>query len=268
MASFCDIVADACPRSDVHRTLVFAREMAKSFSARLSVVSYAWPRIFLKDVLNSNPFRAQEQTALMERALAASRSAFDKVFVDTRDEVDWCSGIAEPTMGMHARLLAADLLITDSSEEEAYVLPNPAHVALDSGIPVLRLGRQLASSDFPSVLVAWKDSSHARRAVHDALPILVHAKRVSVVGVGDEVSADQLDAVATHLRRHKVKACHWHIPDTAGDVCSELLAQAQREAAKLIVTGVYSRGPMIERVLGGVTANMLKYADISWFMAH
>jgi nucleotide-binding universal stress UspA family protein len=137
-----------------------------------------------------------------------------------------------------------------------------------SGVPVLRLGRQPASDRFSSILVAWKDTPQARRSLHDALPILRRADTVGVVGVGDEVSMERLDAVATHLHRHKIKAKHWHIPDTAGDVCSSLLAHAQNEGAQLIVAGVFGRGHLTERVLGGVTTNMLKNSELSWFMAH
>lgn len=116
--------------------------------------------------------------------------------------------------------------------------------------------------------MAGKDCSQARRALHDALPLLERAESVAVVGVGDEVSADRLDAVAEHLRRHKVKARHWHLPRSQDDVCADLLGQAEREGANLIVAGVYSHGALTERVLGGVTREMLKSTDMSWFLAH
>lgn len=268
MTDFCEIVVDACPRPGLHRTLEFAHEMSRSFGAKLSVCSYAWPRMSMKDILGPSAFLAQEQTIRLERALATSRNVFDRVFKANKEKPDWCSLISEPSAAMQAHLLTADLLITDSSEEDACVLPNPAYLSLESGIPVLRLARQLADSRFSSVLIAWKNSSQARRAVHDAMPILMRADSVSVVGVGDEISIDRLDAVAEHLRRHKVKAHSWHIPNTAGDVCASLLTQAQQEGAQLIVSGAYSRSPLAERVLGGVTTSMLKNAEISWLMAH
>lgn len=48
----------------------------------------------------------------------------------------------------------------------------------------------------------------------------------------------------------------------------DLLGQAEREGANLIVAGVYSHGALTERVLGGVTREMLKSTDMSWFLAH
>jgi len=227
--SFCDIAVDACPRTDLHRILEQARGMAEEFGANLSVVSYAWLPLSITAALALNAFSVQEQTRAMEDALVAARSAFDKVFGANPKGVEWCSGIGEPSEAMRDHLLAADLLITSSSEADACVLPDPADLALRSGTPVLRLGRQAANTRFPNVLVAWKDCSQARRALHDALPPLQRAETVAVVGVGDEVSADRLDAVAEHLRRHKVNARQWHLPRSREDVCADLLGQAERE---------------------------------------
>lgn len=266
--NFCDIVVDACPRSDIYRTLDQARDIAGGFGANLSVVSYAWPALTMTEALAPNALSAQGQTRAMEDALASVRGAFDRVFGANPEGVEWCSGINEPTGALHDHLLTADLLITSSAEADACVLPDPADLALRSGTPVLRLGRQAVNGSFPHVLVAWKDCSQARRALHDALPMLERAESVAVVGVGDEVSADGLEAVARHLHRHRVKARYRHLPRSQGDVCADLLDQAERESVNLIVAGVYSHGPLVERVLGGVTREILKSRDVSWFLAH
>ena len=265
--SFCDIVVDACPRSDLYQTLEQGRNMAAEFGASLSVVSYAWPPLSITEALAPNAFSVQEHTRAMEDALAAARGTFDEVFGANAKGVEWCSGIGEPTEAMRDHLLTADLLVTSSAEADACVLPDPANLALHSGTPVLRLGRQAPNGHFPNVLVAWKDCSQARRALHDALPLLERAESVAVVGVGDEVSADRLESVVEHVRRHKVKAHHWHISRSQEDVCADLLRLAEREGANLIVAGVYSHGPLTERVFGGVTREILKRTGMSWFLA-
>ncbi len=91
---------------------------------------------------------------------------------------------------------------------------------------------------------------------------------VAVVGVGDEVSVDRLEAVATHLCHHKVRANPRHIPRSEDSVCVDLVSQAAHEGATLIAAGIYSRGSLAERILGGVTRDMLKNTNISWFLAH
>jgi nucleotide-binding universal stress UspA family protein len=264
MATFRDIVVDASPRGDLAQTLEAAKGLAKVHDARLIVASYAWPRASIIDALLHS---AQQQRVAMEEALEATRRAFDCVFIDDKVDVEWRSGVAEPATAMRSHLLTADLLITDGSEDDGCVSLEPTQAALDAGIPVLRLGRQPARGAFLTVLVAWKDSPQARRAVHDALPILVKAESVAVVGVGEEIAKERLDMVVTHLRRHGVRAQHRHVATEHGSVSESLLAQARRVGAQLVVSGIYSRGELTERVLGGVTADLLRSTELSWLMS-
>lgn len=265
---FREIVVDACPKMDVHRTLEYARDTAVEFGASLSVASFAWPRIsIVGDLLAANALSAHEQTRAMEEALRGTRSDFEEVFSGTDVEVEWCSAIVEPSVALREHLFTADLLITSAHDEGACVAPDAAELILASGTPVLRLGKSVTTPRFPKIIIAWKDSSQARRAAHDALPFLQRADSVTVVGVGDEVSSDRLEAVARHLRRHDVAAKHVHVP-YRGNTAIDLIDQADRNEATLIVAGVYSRTPIAERVLGGVTAELIKNTDISWFMGH
>lgn len=203
----------------------------------------------------------------MEDTLTAARKAFDNAF-GVSNEIEWCSGIREPTAAIREHLMAADLVITSSSTGDTCVSPDSSELAVQSGAPVLRLSQTAVSCHFPKVLVAWKDCPQARRALHDALPLLKRAEGVVVVGVGDEVSIDGLEAVAAHLCHHKVNASPRHIPRSQESVCADLTSQAVHEGARLIVAGLYSRGSLTERVLGGVARDMLKNKDISWFLAH
>lgn len=266
--SFRDIVVDACPKSETRRTLELAREMAASFDAKLFVVAYAWPVATVTDALAGSSLSVERQEQEMQAALDCSRDAFDQVFSDTSIDVEWCAGIGDPALALRDHLLTADLLITDASEGHDCVVAEPAALALDSGTPVLRLGEVVATDRFRNVMVAWKDCPQARRALHDALPILKRADKVTVVGVGDEISAVRLEAVAEHLGRHGVTASHLHLSHSEQDIGADLTCHAQREEADLIVAGAYSRGPIAERILGGVTRELLKTADLSWFMAH
>lgn len=266
--SFRDIVVDACPRSDTRRTLELACGMATSFDAKLFVVAYAWPVTTVTDVLAGGGLSAERQTQEMQAALDSSRDAFDRVFSGASIDVEWCAGIADPAIALRDHLLTADLLITGASEGHDCVVAEPAALALNSGTPVLRLGEAATTDRFRNVLVAWKDCPQARRALHDALPILKRADKVTVVGVGDEISAVRLAAVAEHLGRHGVTASHLHLSHSEQDVGGDLIGHAQREEADLVVAGAYSRGPIAERILGGVTRALLKTADLSWFLAH
>jgi len=266
--SFRDIVVDACPKNDIQRTLELASELATAFDAKLFVAAYAWPKARFTDSFSGNSLSVQMKTQEMQESLDSSRAAFKQVFPDTSIDVEWCEGIRDPAIALQEHLLAADLLITSVAESNDCVVAEPAALALNSGTPVLRIGGAIAAWRFSNVLVAWKDCPQARRALHDALPILERADKVTVVGVGDEISGARLEAVAAHLRRHNVPAGHLHLSHSEYGVGADLICHAHRETADLIVAGAYSRGPIAERVWGGVTRELLRTGELSWFMAH
>ena len=266
--SYRDIVIDACPKNNIEQTLKLARAFAVAFDAKLLVAAYAWPKARFTDALSGNSLSVQIKAQEMQESLDSSRTAFKKVFPDASIDVEWCEGIRDPASALQEHLLAADLLITSVSEDNGCVMAEPAELALNSGTPVLRTGGAITTCHFSNVLVAWKDCPQARRALHDALPILERADKVTVVGVGDEINGPRLESVAAHLSRHNVSAGHLHLSRSEYGVGADLICHAHRETADLIVAGAYSRGPIAERVWGGVTRELLRTGGLSWFMAH
>lgn len=267
MTSFCNIVIDACPRPQLARTLLFARELSDAFGSRVTGISCVWPRRSATAVALASALSSQTEVHSMEHALRASRIIFDEVFAGGNAGSEWFSGISDPVTAMRRHLLTADLLITDVPGEGAYLQPDPAALAIECGTAVLRLGKKLPAR-FSKVVVAWKDSPQARRAMHEALPILKVAERVTVIGVGDEVTEERLAAVVVHLGCHNVKAHYRHVPKEHDGVCSTLQQAARHEGASLIVSGLYGRSSMAERILGGVSKEMMAGIEISWLMAH
>jgi len=267
--TFRDIVVDACPGSDLEDRLERTRELAAAFGARLTVVSYAWPRMSpIGEALTASAIVAQEQTALAEEALQQVRTAVERVLGSAPVESESCFGIAEPFAALRDHLLTADLLVTGSSESGPFVGADPAQLAVHTGAPVLRLGSNSGTHSISNILVAWKDLPAAYRAVHAALPLLRRARSVTVLGIGDEVDEDRLCAVAGHLRRHAVPADHRHVSQSHQDVYGDLMASVEQVGGDLVVSGVHGRGPLLEMILGGVSKAMLRNGEISWLMAH
>jgi nucleotide-binding universal stress UspA family protein len=193
---------------------------------------------------------------------------FDDLLATDESWAEWHAGIGEPALELRTHALTADLLVMDASEDASCVRANAAQLAIDYGVPVLRVGTSPVEPAFANIVVAWKDSPQARRATHDALPILERASRVTVIGVGDEVAAKRLEAVAAHLGRHGVAAHPCHVQDMARDAGRALVDQARRDGATLIVSGAFGRPPIAERVLGGVTTSLLASTDVCWFMSN
>jgi len=267
--SFANIVVDASPNSGVRRTLEAARDISAEFGSKLTVASYAWPRTsLLRDAIGSNIMSVEWQTQKMEEALEKTRGIYEEVMQGSEVDSDWCSGIMEPGNILRDHLFISDLAITGTGDAEAFIDSDPTDLAQRSGAPVLRIGQKAADWRFEQVLVAWKDSREARHAIHAALPILQRAKSVLIVGVGDKVTADRLEAVSRHMRGHRVAARHLHLSRDTESVCAQLLSRAEVEGCDLIVSGAYSRSRQSERIFGGVTRGILAADQMSWLFAH
>ena len=140
-----------------------------------------------------------------------------------------------------------------------------------SGKPALVLpyiGAPKALGD--TVLIAWKPTREAARAVAAALPMLQSAKAVHVVSWGDDeslVSGEKLD-LTTYLKLRGVQTT-WHKQGQApNDLGEMLLSFAFDIQADLLVMGCYGHSRAREWMLGGVTRTLMDSMTLPVLMAH
>ena len=119
-----------------------------------------------------------------------------------------------------------------------------------------------------SVVVAWKDSLEAVRAVKQGIELLKSAKEVHV-GIVDPGTDDGEPAgeVGTYLSRHGVNFTVDVLRSDGRTVAETLNQYADDVAADLIVMGAYGHSRMRERIFGGVTLSMLKNPKRAVFLA-
>ncbi len=140
------------------------------------------------------------------------------------------------------------------------------------GRPTLVVPEGVASVRAEHIVIGWKDTREARRAVSDALPFLQQATRVTIVeacGPGDEQTAlGRLDDVACYLARHHINGGPKVLLEQKGSGAKQLLQVAQEERADLLVTGAYGHSRLGEWIFGGMTPELLLASPICCLMSH
>lgn len=149
-----------------------------------------------------------------------------------------------------------------------------AGLLVGSGRPLLMVPEMAVAGDnLDRVVIAWKSSREASRALHDALPLLQRARSVEVLLVDNDVDrgsqGDDMGAHFTsHLVRHGVSAELVRRSSAHSTTGEAILDHAREHRADLIVAGGYSHPRALEQVFGGVTRNLLESATVPVLFSH
>ena len=133
------------------------------------------------------------------------------------------------------------------------------------GRPVLVVPDSCNWLDLRSVLIAWKDTPEARRAIVDALPVLRQGKNVAIVEIIED-EPDRLAAlsgirdVGVWLSRHGVVASE-QAPAETDNAVEKIERIASEVGAGLVVAGAYGHSRLREWLYGGVTRRLLNPSD-------
>lgn len=185
-------------------------------------------------------------------------------------------GLVEAMTALHARY--ADLVIVGQTDPNDNYPPRaldfPAALTLSVARPVLVVpyaGQPSGAGE--NVLVAWNGSAEATRAVSDALPLLMRAKKVTVMAVDPGGGAPQHGEVpgadlALYLARHGVTVEVYPQDWSEADVGECLLSRAADLGTDLIVMGAYGHQRLREWVLGGVTRTLVREMTVPVLMSH
>ncbi|MBK1715944.1 universal stress protein [Rubrivivax gelatinosus] len=267
---------DASPRSA--QRLALAHRLARQHGAGLTAVFAVLPAMV------AVPFSAAEgayaATSLLEESehqlRARARAMFEREAV-AGTPMQWLevrNDMLETVMVEHA--LFADLLVLgqhDPDDTEAGSVPRGLVASLvhDSGKPALVLPAQDAPvTPGRRVLIAWKPTREAARAVSAARPWLLAAEQIDIACTlarrDDERTGT--GALERWLRRSGVSAPIRSHGLAGTGVGEALLSMAADTDADLLVMGCYGHSRARELVLGGVTRTVLRAMTLPVLMAH
>lgn len=211
-----------------------------------------------------------EEDRARER-LAAAEALFEREAGSVAKRA-WHGKLALPLAMTAEQARGADLVIVGrhgpADGDPGPMGVSPGALLMEAGRPVLVAPPGLERLVPKRVVVAWKDTSEARRAVHDALPLLAGAERVCVVAVGSDAHRGGAEATAQYLSGHGLTATAHLLPNPVLSVADELLRVCEREGADLLVMGAYGHSRLREWVFGGVTRDILRTARLCCLMSH
>ncbi|MET3179253.1 UNVERIFIED_ORG: nucleotide-binding universal stress UspA family protein [Variovorax guangxiensis] len=189
-------------------------------------------------------------------------------------EVQLVDGLTVDAVVRHGH--ASDLVVIGQSDGsnrgDTTVHGLAEQVLMDVGRPVLVVPSVGEFSGVPKgVVVAWDGSREAAVAMHAALPALRGA-RVTLLSLRhprDEEDAQRLllPDMIQFLLRHGVQArAESEVTETG--IADALLSRVADLGAELLVMGGYGHSRLRERILGGVTQQILAQMTVPVLIAH
>ncbi|MGC1458955.1 MAG: universal stress protein [Steroidobacteraceae bacterium] len=121
-----------------------------------------------------------------------------------------------------------------------------------------------------TIVVGWKETPEAARALTAALPLLERAGQVILLSIAEEgaASREALEDLSLQLRWHGISAEVRVTPATPGRATTQLQHTAVQAGADLLVIGGYGHGPLREQLFGGITRTLIDAATLPVFMLH
>ena len=175
-----------------------------------------------------------------------------------------------PPFDRDAMMIEADLLVIGrASTDGGFSLESIEAALVDSGRPLLISPAAPLATLPETVVIGWKATREAARAVTAALPFLHIAKQIVIMTVAEDQRApgEETDRLMAGLRWHGVPVSVRHLP-AGGQSPADALLTVAREHAALLVMGGYGHSRLREWIFGGFTLHVLRGCEVPVLMAH
>jgi nucleotide-binding universal stress UspA family protein len=262
------------------RRIAAAVTVAGRFHSSLTGVfpgSSRIPAYLIGDAFAVPPIDNIEQ-AMKERgrqiaaASAAARADFDRAAREAGVTGHWfdIDGASDEELVSCARRHDLTVLPSRLTSAPDGGVMSAEHVAMTSGGPVLVVPQAGYPVDFGRrVLVAWKETREAARALKDALPFLQTAEEVQFLTVTDEAQPAEDEMLQRYLRQHECKPARLIVDSDGGSPSGQIIRRhIDMMGADLVVLGLYGHSRLREFVLGGVSRDLLTALTMPLLVSH
>ena len=187
---------------------------------------------------------------------------------------------------------SAELMAQHARNQDLVMLaqPNPSRnnfhwlrtfaedVLVHSGRPILFMPyvgmRNTAISEVMNkVMIAWDGTPSSCRALHDAMPILSHAKKVIIMLIENKKlksnkTCDLAEDLNKHLSRHGVNSSVLCVKPDGNDTATIIMNKITDHGVDLLVMGGYGTPKLHQKIFGGVSSTLLSSMPIPVLMSH
>jgi len=272
--SFATLMVYVDPDYSREKIIRVAAQLADKFTSKLIGVSASpiRPPVVVNGILMASV--TDNEISDMTSKLQEKENWFRQLAGASHRAIDWRSELDFPTEFLISQTRCADLILVGQNRESlgAYTSLDAAGIVLKAGRPVLVIPNEVETLRADRIVIGWKDTREARRAIMDAMPFLHEATRVTIAEIceeGDEKSVQRgIDDVVQYLARHRIKGGPKVFLHREGSNAARLVKLAQDEGADLLVTGAYGHSRLGEWVFGGVTQELLATSPICCLMSH
>ncbi|HEX2447847.1 MAG TPA: universal stress protein [Methyloceanibacter sp.] len=209
----------------------------------------------------------KKQVALEKRQ---ARKWFSKIARShPKAKADLLSIEALPGQAVSMRAKVSDLTILPSiAAQDGGFWSSARDAALfHSGRPVLVMPKTAEGTVGEIVVIAWKQSVEAVRAVAAAGPFLAKAKRIKLVSVTEDGVDESATAIVDYLRKAGFRIEPVTLTAKSREA-GEVLLEAAMGNGVLLVMGAYGRWRWREWVFGGATHYLLHHTPVPVLMTH
>ena len=217
-----------------------------------------------------------EGRAAIGKRIGELEAQFLSAVKNRASHVEWRSAIDFPARYIAREARCADIIVSGGDKgafSDPLAQASPKDLVMQAGRPLFVVPDSATWLDLRSDLVAWKDTTEARRAIADALPMLRKAKAVTVTEIpeqgGRAATPARVRDVVAWLSRHGVAASEL-VPeqDAHRTAAVQLDGIAADLGAGVIVAGAYGHSRFRELMLGGMTQHLLTQATRCVLLSH